>query len=149
MNYNKMKDIREYFEITQEEVASKLNVSRSTYAGWENGIDTIPLVKLNDFCNCFDVSLDFMCDLSDVKKIDSNNNIVNKINIGLKLKEIRTAHNDTQENTAKAIQVERSTYCRYELGESNMTVLELKLFASHYNISMDYICDKIKRTEEN
>ena len=38
---------------------------------------------------------------------------------------------------------------RYELGESNMTVLEIKLFASHYNVSMDYICDKIKRTEEN
>ena len=47
MDYNKMKDIREYFDKTQQEVAEKLNVSRSTYAGWENGIDSIPLTKLN------------------------------------------------------------------------------------------------------
>lgn len=49
MNYERMKEIRTYFDNTQKELADYLNVSRSTYAGWENGIDAIPLLKLNDF----------------------------------------------------------------------------------------------------
>ena len=43
--------IREYFDKTQQELADVLNVSRSTYAGWENGIDTIPLVCLSLLVN--------------------------------------------------------------------------------------------------
>ena len=148
MDYKKMKDIREYFDKTQQEVAEKLNVSRSTYAGWENGIDSIPLTKLNDFCNYFGFSLDYMCGLSDIKKTDTNNNSINKIKIGLKLKEIRIAHKDTQDYIARAMEIERSTYCRYELGETMITVLELKLFAKHYNVSMDYLCDKTKIAED-
>ena len=35
------------------EIAEKLNVKRSTYAGWECGKDIIPLRKLNDFANLF------------------------------------------------------------------------------------------------
>ena len=54
----RLKDIREYYDNTQKEIANILNVSRSTYAGWENGIDTIPLLKLNDFCNHYNTSLD-------------------------------------------------------------------------------------------
>lgn len=54
----RLKDIREYYDNTQKEIANILNVSRSTYAGWENGIDTIPLLKLNDFCNHYNTILD-------------------------------------------------------------------------------------------
>ena len=54
MIFERMKEIREYFDNTQKEVAIALNINRSTYAGWENGIDLIPLTKLNDFCKYFD-----------------------------------------------------------------------------------------------
>ena len=41
MIFERMKDVREYFDKTQIEMANILKVSRSTYAGWENGIDLI------------------------------------------------------------------------------------------------------------
>lgn len=47
--YDRMKTLREYYDNTQNEIAEKLDVSRSTYAGWENNIDFIPLDKLNVF----------------------------------------------------------------------------------------------------
>ena len=41
MMYSVMKQERENKELTQQELSKILGISRSTYAGWENGIDTI------------------------------------------------------------------------------------------------------------
>lgn len=143
MDFEKMKDIREYFDKTQQELADVLNVSRSTYAGWENGIDSIPLSKLNDFCNYFGISLDYMCGINKTKKINSNNNKIDMEKIGLKLKEIRTSNNDTQDKISNSIGIDQSTYCRYEQGQTMITTSQLVEFAKHYNISVDYLCDKL------
>ena len=73
MIYERMKNIRTYYGHTQAQIASILKVSRSTYAGWENGIDSIILQNLNNFCNYYKVSLDYICGLSNIKEIKSKN----------------------------------------------------------------------------
>ena len=147
MDFEKMKDIREYFDKTQLDLADIFNVSRSTYAGWENGIDSIPLTKLNDFCNYFGISLDYICGLSKTKKIDSNNDKVDMIKIGLKLKEIRLKNNDTQDTIASAIGIDQSNYSRYEQGQIMITTYQIIEFAKYYNVSINYICGKTKNME--
>lgn len=128
-------------------MADILNVGRSTYAGWENGIDSIPLLKLNELCNYYEISLDYICGLTNNKKINKNKDIIDMINIGIKLKEIRTLNKDTQDTTAKAIGIDQSTYSRYEQGQTMITVYQLIEFAKHYNVSIDYICNKSKNPE--
>ena len=61
MMYSVMKQERENKELTQQELSKILGISRSTYAGWENGIDTISLLRLNDLCDYLDISLDYLC----------------------------------------------------------------------------------------
>ena len=51
MMYSVMKQTRQNKELTQQELSEILGISRSTYAGWENGIDTISLSRLNDLCD--------------------------------------------------------------------------------------------------
>lgn len=51
--YEILKDLREYHDLTQQEVADALKISRSTYAGYESGKDVIPLKRLNDFANFY------------------------------------------------------------------------------------------------
>ena len=41
MIYDVMKKERENKELTQKELSNILGISRSTYAGWENGLDII------------------------------------------------------------------------------------------------------------
>lgn len=147
MNYEIIKELRDYYDKTQQEMANILNVGRSTYAGWENGIDSIPLLKLNELCNYYEISLDYICGLTNNKKINKNKTVIDMVNIGIKLKEIRTLNKDTQANTAKVISIDQSNYSRYEQGQTMITVYQLIEFAKHYNVSIDYICNKSKNPE--
>lgn len=147
MNYEIIKELRDYYDKTQQEMADILNIGRSTYAGWENGIDSIPLLKLNELCNYYEISLDYICGLTNNKKINKNKTVIDMVNIGIKLKEIRTLNKDTQDTTAKAIGIDQSTYSRYEQGQTMITVYQLIEFAKHYNVSIDYIFNKSKNPE--
>lgn len=144
MIFERMKDIRTYFDNTQNELADFLKVSRSTYAGWENGIDAIPLLKLNDFCNYYGISLDYICGLSDTKKYEIINDKVDKEILGNNLKYIRNRNNDSQSKISAIIKVDQSNYSKYELGKILIHTYPLIDFAKHYNISIDYLCGKTK-----
>ena len=50
---------RENLELKQKDIANILNVTYSTVSGWETGKDTIPLRKLIEFANTFNLSLDY------------------------------------------------------------------------------------------
>ena len=147
MIYERMKDIRTYFGNTQKELAGILGVSRSTYAGWENGLDAIILPKLNDFCNYYGVSLDYICGLTNTKKYDVINDKIDKNVLGNNLKEIRTNNKHTQEKVANIINVDQSNYSKCELGKMYIHTYALIEFAKHYKVSIDWLCGKTKDSE--
>ena len=147
MIYERMKDIRTYFGNTQKELAGILGVSRSTYAGWENGLDAIILPKLNDFCNYYGVSLDYICGLTNTKKYDVINDKIDKSVLGNNLKEIRTKNKHTQEKVANIINVDQSNYSKCELGKMYIHTYALIEFAKHYKVSIDWLCGKTKDLE--
>ncbi len=139
MIFERMKEIRTYFDNTQKELAEYLKVSRSTYAGWENGIDVIPLQKLNDFCNYYSISLDYICELSNIKKCEIINHKIDKGVLGNNLKKIRMENNDSQSKVADIIKVDQSNYSKYELGKILIHTYPLIEFAKHYKISIDWL----------
>jgi len=144
MIFERMKDIRTYFDNTQNELADYLKVSRSTYAGWENGIDAIPLLKLNEFCNYYGISLDYICGLSNTKKYEIINDKVDKEILGNNLRKIRIKHNDNQAKISEIMKVDQSNYSKYELGKILIHTYPLIEFAKYYNVSIDYLCGKTK-----
>lgn len=144
MYFEKMKDIRTYFDVSQEEVAENLGVKRSTYASWENGFGSIKLMYLNDFCNYFSISIDYICGISKTKKYPIINKEVNVAELGKKLKQVRKSNNDSQKETSKIMNVDRSNLSRYESGNAVISVDSLIRFAKNYNVSIDWLCDKIK-----
>ena len=75
MNTFNLRYFRERNEITQKEMSDILNISRSTYAGYENCIDNIPITKLNDLCEYFKISIDFLSGLSNTNNFISKKNL--------------------------------------------------------------------------
>ena len=60
MKFERMKYIREDKDLTQKQIAKILGVERSTCTGWETGKDTIPLRKLSQLCDFYNVSINYV-----------------------------------------------------------------------------------------
>ena len=65
----KIKELREKENITQKEVASILGISRSSYNQFEQQYDIIPIKRLNQIANYFNVSIDYLLGLKDRKSV--------------------------------------------------------------------------------
>ena len=52
----RLKDIRDEYNLTQQDMANVLGVSRGHYSMWEIDKELIPIKKLNLVCNHFNVN---------------------------------------------------------------------------------------------
>lgn len=68
--YQRIKDLREDADLSQRQIAERLNCSQQTYSNYETGARTIPpeiLIKLAQFHN---TSVDYLLGLTDRKDAD-------------------------------------------------------------------------------
>ena len=130
--------IRENMDLSQRKMAEKLNVSKSTYARWETGENTIPLKHLANFCNLTNVNIDYVTNLSNNKILDKKIKI-DKIKIGKKLKEVRINNHLTQSELAKMINTTQSVISDYENGNTLIQTSFLIDTCNKCNISINVI----------
>ncbi|WP_052124260.1 helix-turn-helix transcriptional regulator [Ureibacillus manganicus] len=76
----KLKKLRVENNLTQEQLAEKLQVSRSTISSWETGRSYPDLEMVIEICDCFNVSLDFL--------LREDERMVQRLNFGVKQKRI-------------------------------------------------------------
>ena len=139
MFLKRIRDLRDEAGLSQVKVAKALNVSKSTYARWETDEAIIPLVHLNDLCNYFNVSMDYIIGLSDDNNYNITNKILNKELIGKRLKNFRKEKGLTQVALAKKIHTSHSTISGYESGKNMILTAFAYEICRKYNISMDYL----------
>ena len=141
MFYN-LKRVREAHDLTQREMAKILKVSKSSYNYFETGEHIIPLKHLNNFCNTFQVSMDYVCGLTKINIKTTKKYKLNKKTIGTKLKTIRLKNNLTQEDIAKILNTSQSNISSYESGKTLILTAFIFSFARHFNISLDYLTNR-------
>lgn len=66
-----------------------------------------------------------------------------------RLKELRKRSGKTQKEIAEIFSMQPTVYRRYETGERNMTLDIALCIAEYYNVSIDYLIEREKTTEEN
>lgn len=142
MVLTKIKELRAEYGLNQIKTAEIMGVSKSTYARWETDEAIIPLIHLNDVCNYFNVSMDYITGFSKKKNYDITNKKLNKELIGKRLKEFRKTHNLTQEKLAKEINTTHSTISEYEHGKYMMLTAFAYNIAKKYKISLDWLCGR-------
>ncbi|MGD6857977.1 helix-turn-helix transcriptional regulator [Bacillus infantis] len=76
----KIKKLRAENNLTQEQLAEKLQVSRSTISSWETGRSYPDLEMVIGICDSFNVSLDFL--------LREDEKMVKKLNFGIKQKRL-------------------------------------------------------------
>lgn len=143
MNFKKLIEIREDLSLKQKDIANLLGISQQTYSLWENGTKIIPLKHLNALCNYYNLSMDYMLGLSNIKKYDVINGNLNKKLIGRRLKKFRIENDITQESLAKTLNTTHSTISAYESGKTTILTAFAFEICRKYNMSMDYLCGRI------
>lgn len=144
--FHNLRKVRESFELTQREMAKILNISKSSYNYFETGEYIIPLKHLNNFCNIFHVSMDYVCGLTKTNISTKNIINLNKKEIGKRLREIRNNHNLTQEQVANILNTSQSNISSYESGKTLILTAFIYNFAKHFNISLDYLTGRSNKS---
>ena len=138
-------NIRERIGYTQEELAKKLEVSRSLVNNWENGYANISLKQLIKLAYIYQVPIDYL--LGIIEEIDNYDyhyiDTMDLKSIGLKLKEIRKTNKMTQDKFAQKIDTKRSSISYYEIGRMMISTADLKQICETFGVSADYIVGNI------
>jgi len=58
-----------------------------------------------------------------------------------RLKEIRIENNLTQEEVAKILEIDRSTYTSFEIGRDTIPLERLNIFINYFNTTFDYLLE--------
>ncbi len=67
MHFRRIRDLREDADLTQQELADRLHLAREVYRRYETGVRTIPVDILIELSRLFNVSVDYILELSDKK----------------------------------------------------------------------------------
>lgn len=137
-----LKRIRESYDLTQREMAKLLNISKSSYNYFETGEQIIPLKHLNNFCNTFHVSMDYVCGLTKINTKVNKKYRLNKVTIGLNLKKIRLKNKLTQKELAKILNTTQSNISAYENGKTLILTAFIFSFARYFKVSLDYLTNR-------
>ena len=139
--YNRLSYIRDFYELKQEEVASKLGISREYYSSFETNREYIPLKYLNEFCNIYNVDMDYVFYLSDTKKRKETYNIstIDKKEVGERLRLIMMINHVTQQDIAKVLNTSQSTISAYKNGKTLILTAFAIQLAKKYHFSIDWL----------
>ena len=149
MNYGKrLKELREYNDMSQSDVAKLMNIKRSSYNQFEQQYDIIPVRRLNEVANIFDCSLDYILGLTNKKKYDNTKKEINEEISRERLKQFRKDRKITQVKLASVLNTSQSAIVGFESGRNLIATSFLYMICTKYHISADYLLGKIDEPQE-
>ncbi len=66
--YRRLRDLREDNDLKQREIAAILQTTQQVYSEYEKGIREIPLHKIIILAKYYNISLDYLTNLTNVKR---------------------------------------------------------------------------------
>ena len=120
---NNFRRCREEMEMTHKKLGNIIGVSKSRISNWETGYDPITLHRLVKFCNLYNYSLDYVCEL--IRKNIENGKYIklDQKKIGKRLKKLRKYLKISQAKFAKKCGIVGTIYNHYETGYSLVCML--------------------------
>ena len=142
--YNKRLILLEYRnEYKQKEAAKLLGISESLYSRYKMNKKTIPIKHLNTLCNHYNVSLDYIFNLTDKINYENSKEEINLKLMAERLKEFRKYNNLTQERLANILDIGKGTVAEYERSNYIISTKNVYNICSKYHLSADYLLGKI------
>ena len=136
-----LKQLREDNNLTQNDLANILNISRGLYSQYEIADKIIPINHLEKLSTYFKISIDYLLGFTKNKPKKKEREL-NKAVFSLRLKEFRKENNLTQEKLAQILNTSHSVISSYEKEKTLIITSFLYTICKKYNISADYLLGK-------
>ena len=148
MNYkDRLKELREYSnigkKISQQEIADAIGIKRSTYNQFEQQYDIIPIKRLNQIANFFNVSIDYILNLNNEYNYKNYRPEMDLELSSARLKNFRKEHKLTQKELANSIKISSSIIVHHETKRNFIGTPFLYALCKKYHISADYLLGRI------
>ena len=144
----KIKELREKENVSQRKLAEELGIARSSINQFEQQYDIIPIKRLNQIANFFDVSIDYLFGLSSTKKYENSKKEIDMDESSERLKNFRKTNKLTQDKLAQKLNISRSIIVYHENKRTTIGTPFLYELCKKYNISADYLLGKIDEPQE-
>lgn len=138
MENDKLFGLRDYYNLSQQNIGEVLGVRQQTYAEWEKGRKIIPLKHLATLAKYYNVSFDYILGFTKTKEPFMGSEVLDKNEIGEKLVYLRKLHNLKQADLVAFLNTSTSTICSYEKGNTLILTAFLYQVCKEYNISADW-----------
>jgi transcriptional regulator with XRE-family HTH domain len=145
--YNKLQILRKQANLTQDELALKIGVSRQAISKWESGGAYPDLNNIQTLCAFFSVSADTLMNpkyeelTAEVSCFEFNGN-----ELGSNIKRIRSARGITQEAFAEKMKVSRQSVSKWENGsvvpKTEIIVSMLEVLQAEFSDLFPPVCVK-------
>jgi len=143
MHYGiKIKNLRIENNLTQESIANILNIAKQTYNHYELQENIIPIKHLNTLSNYYNVSIDYIFGLTNIKTYLKYRKDVDYLKAGNRLKEFRKENKLTQVKLAEILNTTFSSIAFNEKGRNLIATPFLYTICKNYGISADYLLGK-------
>ena len=139
----KLKELRIANNLTQEELANFINISRIQYNQYENNYVNIPIKHLINISNFYDVSLDYLFNFTNIKQYDNLKKEIDKIKAGERLKNWRKKNKLTQVKLASILNTTFSSIAFNEKGRNIIATPFLYTICYKYKVSAEYLLGRI------
>lgn len=136
MKFERLKQIRKERKLKQKDIATILNVDRSTYSGWETGKDTILLRELFELSNFYNLSIDYLTGLSKKSNYIYMSDFIDLKSVGKNLKKLRINNHLKQKDLYNMLNITSSSYSLYENGKLLIQTSFIYQIAKKYKISI-------------
>ena len=140
----KLKELREYEDIKQKELAEIIGISNAALSEFEREKTIMPIKHLVNIANYFNVSLDYIFSFNKEKSY-KNIKEINNIEAGKRLKEFRKNNKITQTKLAELLNTNQSVIANYERGRNYIATPFLYTICKKYNVSADYLLGRIDK----
>jgi transcriptional regulator with XRE-family HTH domain len=145
MSFQRLEGLREENNLLEKDMAQYIGVVESVYSEWENEKLTIPTKRLYQLAEFFEVNIDYMLGLSDIKLNIKTNRELNINLVSSRLKEIRKSLKMTMRDLANKFNTTSSAISNYENSKYLILSPFLIELCKFSNYSIDWV---LGRTED-
>lgn len=131
---NRLKELRIEKKLLQSNISEKIGTTPQAYGLYENGKRDIPTEILIKLSALFDVSIDYILGISDIRYPEKK--IYNR------LKMLREENELSQEYICRLLKITRPQYSLYETGKRDIPIDCILVLSNFFNVSTDFILGK-------